>query len=248
MKADPAQQQRLLDLQAVDTRLDQIVHAKATLPQLKDIAMLAEKARALDTDLANARVAVSDVQRDVDKAEADVQLVRDRATRNQARLDSGTGSAKDLQALQHELESLARRQTELEDAEIDIMEKAEELGARASALGASRADLAVTLGELEAARDSGLATLETEREQVAGQRDSIRPGVDDALLALYEKVRANGGGVGAAELRQRRCGGCRLELNGGDLQRITAAAPDEVVRCEECGRILVRTPESGLPA
>ncbi|MEO3938912.1 C4-type zinc ribbon domain-containing protein [Dermatophilaceae bacterium Soc4.6] len=209
--------------------------------------MLQEKGRDLDTDLANARVAVSDVQRDVDKAEADVQLVRDRAARNQSRLDAGTGSPKDLQALQHELESLARRQLELEDAEIDIMEKAEELSARASALEASRADLTVTLGELEAARDAGLSTLASEREQVASQRDAIRPGVDEALLALYEKVRGNSGGVGAAELRQRRCGGCRLELNGGDLQRITTAAPDEVVRCEECGRILVRTPESGLP-
>jgi len=188
------------------------------------------------------------VQRDVDKAESDVQLVRDRATRNQARLDAGHGTAKDLQALQHELESLARRQNDLEDVEIDVMERAENLAGRLSALEASRADLRATLAELQSARDGAFAEIDAEAAEVATRRAAIAPEVGDDLVMLYEKVRSSSGGMGAAELKQRRCEGCRLELHQGDLDHIRAAAPDEVLRCEECRRILVRTAESGLSA
>lgn len=180
------------------------------------------------------------------KAEADVQLVRDRAARDRARLDTGTGSAKDLQALQHELVSLARRQRELEDTELEIMERAESLSAQVSRLEAARAQMTARLAEVGAARDAALAELDQEAEQVAGRRDGILAGVGEDLVALYERVRAAGGGIGAAELKQRRCGGCRLELNQVDMNRLTTAPADEVLRCEECGRILVRTAESGL--
>jgi len=185
------------------------------------------------------------VQREVAKAEADVQLVRDRAARDQARLDSGTGTAKDLQALQHELTSLARRQAELEDIELEVMERAETLESDVRRLDGERATLAASIAELEATRDAGLARIDGEHGTVEGERSGVAPRIDAPLLALYDKIRG-GGGVGAAELKQRRCGGCRLELNQVDLSRIKAAAEDEVLRCEECRCILVRTPESGI--
>jgi hypothetical protein len=47
-------------------------------------------------------------------------------------------------------------------------------------------------------------------------------------------------------LRQRRCEGCHIELSGSELAAVRAAAPDEVVRCDNCRRILVRTEDSGL--
>ncbi len=127
LKADPSRQWRLLDLQAIDTRLDQIRHAKAKLPELKALDTARAALSTVETDLVNAETAVSDVQRELTKSEQDVQLVRDRATRNTARLESGAGSAKDLQALQHELVSLARRQSELEDLQLAVMERAETL-------------------------------------------------------------------------------------------------------------------------
>jgi len=246
LKADPTRQLRLLDLQAVDTRLDQVAHAKATLPLLTELAALEQRGRAVDTELVNARTALGDVQREVDKAEADVQLVRERAARDQSRLDSGTGSAKDLQALQHEVASLARRQSALEDVELEVMERAEALGAQVTALEATRAELTTQLAAATAARDAAVGDLDAEGAQVAGRRDGLLAGVGDDLVALYEKVRRNSGGTGAAELKQRRCGGCRLELNPQEMNRITAAPADEVLRCEECSRILVRTADSGL--
>ena len=193
-----------------------------------------------------ARTAHEDVQREVAKAEADVQLVRDRAARDRSRLDSGQGTAKDLQAIQHEVESLARRQNELEDIELEVMERAEALEARVRELEAARAGLAIRVDELSAARDKALAQLDSEVAQLQSSRANVVPGVGEDLIALYEKIRASSGGTGAAALRQRRCDGCRLELNQVDIDRIAAAADDEVLRCEECRRILVRTSESGI--
>lgn len=200
----------------------------------------------LDDDLVRARTAEADVQREVAKADSDVQLVRDRSARNQSRLMAGQGTAKDMQALQHEVDSLTRRQAELEDIELEVMERAEGLAAAVAELEGQRAELVARIDELTAARDRVLTELETEAATVARPRADIVAGVGDELVALYEKIRASSGGIGAAALRQRRCEGCRLELNQVDINRIRAAADDEVLRCEECRRILVRTGESGL--
>jgi predicted nucleic acid-binding Zn-ribbon protein len=246
LKADTSRQWRLLDLQALDTRLDQIAHRKATLPEERELAALGAQLAALDSELVRARTARDDVQREVAKAEADVQLVRDRSRRDQQRLESGQGTPKDLQALQHEVESLARRQSELEDIELEVMERAEGLEARVGELEAQRAGLAERVTELTATRDRAVAELDGEGSTVQSSRADAAAGVGEDLLALYEKIRAASGGIGAAALRQRRCEGCRLELNQVDINRITAAAEDEVLRCEECRRILVRTSESGI--
>ncbi|WP_457256661.1 zinc ribbon domain-containing protein [Pedococcus sp. P5_B7] len=246
MKADPSRQWRLLDLQAIDTRLDQIEHARKSLPEHARLADLETKAEGLDSLLVRARTELGDIQREVAKAEADVQLVRDRAARDQARLDAGAGSAKDLQAIQHELTSLLRRQSELEDVELEVMERAEDAESAVTQLDAERATLTEQLTAAQEARDAALADLEAEAVKVAAPRADIVAGVGDDLVALYEKIRAQSGGLGAAPLRQRRCGGCQLELNNVDMNRIKAAAADELLRCEECRRILVRTAESGL--
>jgi uncharacterized protein len=246
LKADPSRQWRLLDLQAIDTRLDQIAHARTHLPQLPQIEATRRELAALDTEIVNVRTTAGDVRRELAKSEQDVQLVRDRAARNQARLDAGQGSAKDLQALQHELVSLARRQSELEDLELEVMERSESLTARVAELEARHVELAARVETLESERTAALTTLDAEAEKVRSGRADIVAGVGEELIALYEKIRASSGGMAAAELRHRRCGGCRLELGNVDLARIRNAPEDEVVRCEECRRIMIRTGESGL--
>ena len=246
MNAESARQLRLLDLQAIDTRLDQIAHARTHLPQLAELADLEGKARLIDDQLVRSRTELGDVQREVAKAEADVQLVRDRAARDQARLDAGTGTAKDLQAISHELTSLARRQSELEDIELEVMERAEAAEKDVAELERGRAELTERITALEAARDEAFARLDGEAAEVGAPRPTVVEEVGAELVALYEKIRVANGGTGAAALRQRRCGGCQLELNPVEIQRIRSAPADEVLRCEECRRILVRTAESGL--
>ena len=246
LKADTSRQWRLLDLQALDTRLDQIAHRKATLPELAELRELNAQTSVLDGDLVRARTALGDVQREIVKADSDVQLVRDRIVRNQDRMDAGQGTAKDLQALVHEVGSLARRQSALEDVELEVMERAEGLASDVSRLEAACDQLTVRVDELKAGRDSAFADMDAEVEQIGHSRADVVAGVGGELVALYEKIRASSDGIGAAVLRQHRCEGCNLELNQVDINRFTAAAQDEVLRCEECRRILIRTSESGV--
>lgn len=244
MKADPFVQARLLKVQALDTRLQQIDHARGRLPQIAALAEATTQLQQASDDVVRAETNLSDLRREVDRAEADVQQVRDRATRNQSRLDSGQGSAKDLTALQHELESLARRQAELEDIEIEVMERQESVENRLAGCTGEQTRLQADVDRLTTERDAAIAELADERIEVAAPRDELVADIDDALLALYDRIREHSGGLAAAELRHGRCGGCRLDLNPVDLATIDKASVDEVVRCEECNRILVRVPEN----
>jgi len=239
-------QWRLLEVQEHDTRLAQIAHRRRTLPELARLEALATQARAAGDELVAARTVDQDLGRELVKAEADVELVRQRAARDQARLDSGQGSPKDLQAMQHEMATLAQRQSVLEDAELEVMERVETAQARLAAAQAAVDELDVRIGEATAARDAALAELDAEAATEATARANAAAGVPAELIALYEKIRQHSGSVGAAKLQHRRCGGCRLELNNIDLGAARAAADNVVLRCEECGCILVRTAESGL--
>jgi uncharacterized protein len=245
VKADPDAQRRLLDLQAIDTALAQLAHRRRTLPELAEVERLSREIAALEAQRAQAQVAVDDIDRDIARLEKDIEQVRVRADKDRGRLDAGTGPARELEALQHELATLTRRQSELEDAELELMEQREQsqgaLDQVDERLGAGRD----ARTETEAKRDAALAEVDAEQQTRAGQRDPLAAELPADLVALYEKIRESSG-LGAALLRAGRCGGCRLELSGSERSRFRTAEPDEVLRCEECGRILVRTAESGL--
>lgn len=247
MNAEPAVQLRLLDLQALDARLDQIEHRRRTLPQLAQIAELEGKYAGVRDRVVAGETEVSDLERVMAKAETDVEQVRQRAAKDQELLLSGrVGSAKELENLQREVESLARRQSDLEDAELEVMEKLEDARAALADVTAERDAITADIDRLKAERDAAWADGDRDKEWVGSERTNVLPDIPADLLALYDKLRADHNGVGAAALHQRRCEGCRMELTPTDIGRIRDAAPDEVLRCEECRRILVRTPESGL--
>lgn len=246
VNADPAVQLRLLDLQAADAKLAQLGHRRRTLPELARIAEAATRAAAMHSDAVELRTEISDIATEQRRMENDIEVVRSRESRDQARLDSGGVPAKELEGLQHELVSLKRRQGTLEDAALEVMERREELD---SALGEvmSRAEkVADELAEAEADREAHFSEIDTAAGAAHVQRVAIAQEIPAELLALYDKVRAAQGGVGAAAIRARRCEGCRLELAGSELTAARHADPDEVLRCDNCRRILVRTPESGL--
>jgi len=126
------------------------------------------------------------------------------------------------------------------------MEKLEEAQAELTKLEAMVAEVDEQAAALAVARDEKLAGIEEQLAQVTADRGPAAEGLPADLMALYDRLREQKGGVGAAELRARQCGGCRLGLDASELSRIRGLPEDEVVRCEECQRILVRTPESGL--
>ena len=189
----------------------------------------------------------SDTAREQTKAEQDVDQVRQRAARDQKRLDSGAvTNPKDLNSLQSEIASLAKRQNDLEDVVLEVMERREAAQARAAELGERVESVQAKATEATGRRDEAVAGIEAERATLTKERDVVASSVPADLLKLYEKLREQQGGIGAAKLYQRRCEGCRLELNITELNEVRDAAKDAVVRCENCRRILVRTPESGL--
>ncbi|ONH37393.1 zinc ribbon domain-containing protein [Protofrankia sp. BMG5.30] len=247
MKADPATQLRLLDVQAIDSSLDRLAARRRNLPEHAEIDKLDAQLAALNDDLVRVSTQVRDLGRSQQKLETEVDLVRSRAARDRRRLDSGQiTNARELENLQAEIASLARRQGVLEDELLELMETAEGLEARAGVIRADQERVNAERATSVASRDAALAEIDNEVAARRAEREAIVPTLPADLVALYERLRASSAGVGAARLVRRRCEGCHLELSGGDLREVAAAPVDAVVRCEECRRILVRTTESGL--
>jgi len=244
VKAAPEAQRRLLDLQAIDTALAQLAHRRKSLPELAEIDAVARELSALEDERVRAQVAVDDLDRDISRFEKDIDQVRIRKDRDQKRLDAG-GAVREIEGLQHELATLNRRQSELEDSELELMEQRE---SAERSLGEVKARLSAATERRAAAeqrRDEAYAEITKEQEFKAATRGPLAADLPTDLITLYDKIRLDSG-MGAALVRSGRCGGCRIELYGADLARVKAAPADEVVRCEECRRIMVRTPESGL--
>lgn len=237
----------MLDLQTIDQTLAHLEHRRQTLPEIAELSDLAVKQQGVRSDLVSAQTEASDIAREQDKLEADIDQVRQRMTRDQQRLDSGAiTSAKDLENLQHEVGSLAKRQRDLEDVELEVMERLEEAEKRTAALASEQDRLAGTVEDTERRRVDALASIDKDVEFAQRQRETVAPDIGEELLAFYEKLRIKLDGIGAVAIKQRRCDGCRLDLSATDVGRIRDAAEDEVIRCEECRRIQVRTAESGL--
>lgn len=247
LNADPAHQLRLLDVQALDTDLDRIQHRRSNLDEQARVDDLSTQSRVIADRLTAIGVEVADLSLEQRKADNDVELVRERAAKDAALLDSGTiTDSKQLTHLQSEIASLARRQAELEDVEIEIMERLEGAEHRLRDLTADKERLDAESDQARQDLQRVLDELEATESQTRSERDALAAGIAPELLGLYERLRSEYSGVGAAKLFRGRCEGCRIELTPVDISRIREAAPDEVLRCEECRRILVRTDESGL--
>ncbi|OLT54031.1 zinc ribbon domain-containing protein [Cellulosimicrobium sp. CUA-896] len=238
--APPADQLRLLDVQELDTRAQQLAHRRRNLPELARIAELDAQLEDLTSSLVESRTAASDLRRELTKAEGDVEQVRSRAARDQARLDAGQVGAKDAQALVGELESLARRQAALEEVELDVMERLEAHEEALARLESAHAELEAARADVVAERDARFAELDEEAGQVAERRRGAVAGLDATLLALYERVRDQNGGRGVVALRGQHVEGLNVDLSRAELVAITSAAPDQVVRLEDYGHIVVR--------
>jgi len=246
LKADPFAQLKLLDVQELDSRVDQLRHQLNSLPESAEIAALTASRKELADQLRDAQIAVDDLTLEQKKADADVEQVKARRERDRSRMDQGLiTNPKDLERMQHELVSLERRISTLEDEEIEVMERLEEAQGVLDSLVAQLSASDDRVIALTVARDEKAGDINWSLGTVTAERSAKAEGMPEDLMALYERIRA-AQGVGAAPLRARQCGGCNMTLNPSDLAVIAKAPSDEVVRCEECSRILVRTSESGL--
>lgn len=245
LNVDPAAQLRLLDLQSLDAELDRLAHRRRTLPVLDELDRLAHDELRLRDATVTTGTQVSDLEREQERADADVTQVRERRTRDQRRLEAGAvSSPRELESLQHEIASLERRQSVLEDAELEVMEALEEAQQHLAHLAQEHAAVSADLARVRAEADRERAAIDEDADKVRTHREQVAAGLPGDLLALYDKVRAASGGVGAAALRRRRCEGCHLDIDPSVLADFRAAPPDAVLRCEECRRILVRVDDA----
>lgn len=239
MKAEVAQQRSMLELAGLDAELSQIAHRANHLPQRADCERLRSDHGAATDRLAAVQIRLEDLDAQVSRFESEIDAVRQREDRDRSLLDSGAVDAKQLIELQHELETLRRRQASLEDSLLEVMERREEVAAQQGAESTAIDRLQDELDNAEQALATALAEIDQTRQERSSRREELIAALDPELVEVYERQRASGG-AGAGPLQGRRCGACWIEIDRGELARISAAADDDVLRCPECGAILLR--------
>jgi predicted nucleic acid-binding Zn-ribbon protein len=244
LKARPEDQALLLDLQRLDTMVQQLAHRARQLPENAALADIDAKTAALRVRLTSEEGVWEDARRDLARLESDVAIVEARVERDRARLQISS-SQKDIQALEGELAALASRQSDLEDQELEVMDRVEQTGAVVDATRGELDVLAASRAATTAAKETALTGIETERVDSVANRATIAARVPADLLALYERQRERYG-VGASHLRAGVSSASGVALTGSDLAAVRSAAPDDVILCPDSDAILVRTAESGI--
>lgn len=246
VSATSAEQAKLLDLAAIDTKLIQLNHQRTGVPEITRVHELEVELGSIEMKIVAADTEVSDLTASQEKAESDVQQVADRVARDQARLDGGSATPKELEGLQHELGTLAGRLAELEEVELEVMQQLEDAQSALAELTLDREKVSTQLAETQGVLASKFAELDAQISEQKTNRAAIVAELPKDLVDLNEKIRTDFGGVGAAHLHRGACQGCHISLDAEELNRIKATPAETVVRCEQCRRILVRTAESGL--
>ena len=239
MQAKLEDQHKVLAIAEIDLKIATLNQKIKTLPETvnhKELTIQFETTR--DLRIA-AETELSDLSGEINRAENDVEQVAKRIEKDESRLNAGQGTPKELEQLQHELKSLGARRSELEEIELEVMLRADEIKARINDLKIKEAELVGKVAEALTLKDSALATLDSDLNSANKERAELVTQIDKSLIDLYEKIRSNGV-VAAARIINGQCGGCNLAINSGDLTKILALPEEEVARCEECRCILVR--------
>ena len=227
MKASPSDQRSIVDIARFDQQANSLRHKAANLPELAELASTIVKSNnARDLRIA-AETELNDVKRELLRAEGDVEQIVSRITRDEARLNGGSATPKELEQLQHEVGTLGARRAELEEVELEIMMRVDGIKERIAELGAEESAHAAEIANLEISKENALTIIFADLKAAADDRAKTAASVNPELMALYEKIRAGNNGTGAAALIGNQCKGCHLTLNTIELQRI-AGLPEEL--------------------
>lgn len=240
MKASHLDQERLLALQQIDIDLLKIAHKIKNSPLNSNLESLNRSLIDSKNLLIAAETEKSDIQHELSRSEIDVEQVVSRIEKDEKRLASGTGTPKELEQIQHELGTLAKRRSELEEVELEIMVRVDDVSKRITDLQKQLASFEAELARVQSELEIEVRSLDSAKQISLTAREALAPQIEKELLALYEKIRSSSDGLGAAQLVGDSCGGCHLKLNAAEMEKIKSLSDDEVVRCEECRRILIR--------
>jgi predicted nucleic acid-binding Zn-ribbon protein len=240
VQASTDQQGLILELQLLDNEIMQANTKLKSLPEIEQLLHIEKRVTAANDELSVVKSESDQIALELRRGEVDVETVTDRIKKDEARLSSGNATPKELEQLQHEVETLKKRQESLEEIELEIMIRNDAVAARSNTLSTDLASLQTLKDEISGRMQSATNEINKVISDKNTARTLVANKIEKALLDLYEKIRGNGGGVGAAALVGNKCNGCNLAINAVEMDRIKSLAKDELLRCEECRRILVR--------
>jgi predicted nucleic acid-binding Zn-ribbon protein len=240
VKATPEDQNLLIELQLIDSQITQARAKLNGLPEIEQITAIRARMENTAVELNVVETELADVAIELRRSELDVEQVDDRIKKDENRLNSGTGTPKELEQFQHELVTLAKRKSDLEDSELEILMKHDGVKFRVDELLNDQVGLKQLELELNVRLENAKTDIDKTFLDLAVSRSVLLPKIDTTLVGLYEKIRQSAYGVGAALLIGNKCDGCHLAINAIELERIKGLEMDEIIRCEECRRILVR--------
>ncbi len=229
----------LLEVQAHDTRLDQIHHLMENLPARTDHDAAAQALAAVEAQIVAATAVRDDLARQQKRLDDEIETINLKRKGVDATLYGGTvTNARELQDLTEEIEALSRRITQLEDQDLVIMEQLEPVDAELAELATTREQRSAVMEDSGLRLTAAEAELAVELETETGARTETASQIPEDLLAEYVSLRGGRGGIGVAKLIGTQCGGCHLTLSAVEASRIRKH-PEQVTHCEECGRLLV---------
>jgi len=240
MQASPEQQGLTLELQLLDNEIMQANTKLKTLPEIEQLLHIDKRISAATEELATVKAEADQIALELRRGEVDVETVTDRIKKDESRLASGNATPKELEQLQHEVGTLRKRQEALEEIELEIMVRSEAITERTKILTTDLASLETLKAEINQRLTAASNEINTVVTNKKSDREVVAVKIEKPLLDLYEKIRASSGGVASSALVGNKCNGCNLAINAVEMQRIKSLAKDELLRCEECRRILVR--------
>jgi len=231
----------VLEVQNHDTTIDQLRHRRSSLPEQAELASVEARLSILENRAHEIQGVRDELGGRQASLEEQIELARTRRTELERRMFGGqVSAARDLQAMDEEVKHLARHVSELEDREIEIMEQLEPIDTDLGAVSTERDMLRSDRLRLQAAIAAAVDGIDADIVAESGARLAAAAAVPADLLARYERLRTTLGGTGAARLVGGSCSGCHLSLPAMEMDRIRKAPADEVILCDQCGRILVR--------
>jgi len=210
-----------------------------SLPEVEQLLHIDKRVIAATDEVAKVSAEAEQITVELRRGEVDVETVTDRIKKDEARLASGNATPKELEQTQHEIQTLKKRQLALEEIELEIMVRSEAVSERSQVLNTDLASLEKLKSEINQRLTLATAEINSLIATKQKDRDVVAVKIEKPLLDLYEKIRASSG-VAAAALIGNKCNGCNLAINAVEMERIKSLAKDELLRCEECRRILVR--------
>ncbi len=231
----------LLSVQEHDTNLDQLAHRLAHLPMESELAKVMGALAQLDASTTEVQERRHDLGRDQQRLEDEISSLGDKATQHDKALYSGSvTNPRELQAMQDEIAALRRRISQLEDQELELMEQIEPLDAELARAAATNVDLDDRATMLRGQIAEEQVAIEADQQRVREERSALAATIEPDLLAEYDTVRPQSGGIAIARLVGGSCGGCHLSLSAVEVDRLKKLSPEAPAHCEECGRLLAR--------